>query len=546
MRMMLSGNFYKIISMLVIVWSYLPFSTYPSHFGDDARDMVEICDNAVDDDNDSLIDLNDPDCECIVIEPESLIPNPSFEDMNCCPSTRSQLDCAEVWIQASEPTTDFIHICGWMGWDNFPPPQPFPDGEGIMGFRDGRVFQMDNEPNWKEYAGACLLGPLRANTKYRFEFEVGFVDQRSSPPINITFFGSTDCENLPFGVGNDQFGCPTNGPGWVRLGSRGVSASSPSSWVKTSIDIEPKENITTIAIGPDCPAVQTTTSLYYFFDNLVLADLRSFEFQIKEVGHPCSSDFLLAVPGEQELTYQWYKEGVALINEKSFQLSKTYGEGDYQVRVLGEGICNLTKVFDYSIPLFYEQPLITICAEDVHQFGSELLTESGEYLDTFKTINNCDSIVKLILEVMDPKEDIADVKIFDGETYSIGAYSFRDAGEYSANLVTSQGCDSLVHIQLNYYSVYFPNVFSPNEDGRNDRFMVYGGGDLVEIRNLTIFDRWGGVIHSEDDLFLNDSEGWDGRHQGRIVNVGVYGYIATLAMNDGLERSLKGTVLLLR
>ena len=116
----------------------------------------------------------------------------------------------------------------------------------------------------------------------------------------------------------------------------------------------------------------------------------------------------------------------------------------------------------------------------------------------------------------------------------------------SANLVTSQGCDSLVHIQLNYYSVYFPNAFSPNEDGRNDRFMVYRGGDLVEIRHLTIFDRWGGVIHSEDDLFLNDSEGWDGRHQGRIVNVGVYGYIATLAMNDGLERSIKGTVLLLR
>ena len=434
-----------------------------------------------------------------------------------------------------------------MGWVNFPAFQPFPDGEGIMGFRDGRQqFAFPHEPQWKEYAGACLLGPLTAHTRYRFEFFVGFVDQLSSPEINITFFGSTDCENLPFGVGDDAFGCPTNGPGWVNLGSHKVSSSTPNTWVKTSIDVTPEKNITTIAIGPDCPAVQTSTSLYYFFDNLVLADLRSFEFQIKENGHPCATDFLLEVPEEPELSYQWYKEGVALADETLSHLSEMYGEGNYQVRVLGDGVCNLTRVFRYSIPVHTGQVEETICEDDVYPFGTEFLTEAGEYNETFKTANGCDSIVHLTLKVLGIEEDAVRAKIFRGKSYSIGNQQFRNEGNYEVSLISSQGCDSLVFLHLEYYQAYFPNVFSPNGDGRNDRFSIFGGDDLTEIKNLVVFDRWGAIVHSEDDLFVNDSDGWDGRSQGNQVNVGVYGYQVTLLMNDGIEHNFKGTVLLLR
>ena len=56
-----------------------------------------------------------------------------------------------------------------------------------MGFRDGRVRNNGPEQNWKEYAGACLLNPMEADSSYRFEFDVGFVNEQRSPPINITF-----------------------------------------------------------------------------------------------------------------------------------------------------------------------------------------------------------------------------------------------------------------------------------------------------------------------------------------------------------------------
>jgi len=68
----------------------------------------EICDNATDDDNDGFIDLNDSDCNCsdtiIQGNPISLVPNPSFEDYSCIPTSFSQLDCADNWIQAHHLT----------------------------------------------------------------------------------------------------------------------------------------------------------------------------------------------------------------------------------------------------------------------------------------------------------------------------------------------------------------------------------------------------------------------------------------------------------
>ena len=195
------------------------------------------------------------DCDCEVAEPVSLIPNPSFEEINCCPENRSQLFCATDWIQASEPTTDLIHTCGWLGWDDFPPPMPFPDGDGIMGFRDGRVRNStgEHDPFWKEYAGACLINPLLAGTTYRFQFDVGFVDSEKSPPIDISFFGTSSCDYLPFGVGDNTFGCPSNSPDWEKLEEVNVSSGGfDDSWVNAFIEITPQEDIYAIAIGPDC------------------------------------------------------------------------------------------------------------------------------------------------------------------------------------------------------------------------------------------------------------------------------------------------------
>ncbi|GAB5553435.1 MAG: hypothetical protein Sapg2KO_30260 [Saprospiraceae bacterium] len=500
--------------------------------------MFEICDNALDDDQDGLIDLNDPECACEILEPVSLIPNPSFEDLTCCPDNRSQLNCAEAWIQASDPTTDLIHNCGWGGWDEFPPPRPFPDGDGIMGFRDGRI-RGNNAPdlNWKEYAGACLLSPLKAGNIYRFEFDLGFVSRTQSPPINITFFGTTDCANLPFGERNEDLGCPTNGPNWVRLASKLVSGSF-SSWEKVLLEIEPQEDIYAIAIGPDCPPVNNPVSTYYFFDNLLLADFRVFELKIRSINHPCANDFTLEIGDNQQYTYQWYKDGIALVGETSALLSQIYGDGDYQVRIEDGESCRLSTTYQYQEPFITQTANVTICQEDFLPFGDRLLNEPGTYLDTLKSVENCDSIVSLNLKVLGALADTVQVQIFEGETYHIDRFRFRREGDHLITLDSDLGCDSLVLIQLEYFPIFIPSAFSPDGDGVNDRFSVFSENGWIESADFIIYDRWGAKVY--------EGPAWDGQMNGERLRPGVFVYVLNVTMNDGITRQFSGSVTLVR
>ncbi|MBT8231400.1 MAG: gliding motility-associated C-terminal domain-containing protein [Saprospiraceae bacterium] len=498
--------------------------------------QVEICDNGIDDDNDMLVDLNDDDCACEVIEPISLIPNPSFEDMNCCPRERSQLDCASMWIQASEPTTDYIHLCDWLGWDDFPPPRPFPDGEGIMGFRDGRVRSNNNEPEpyWKEYAGACLTSPLIAGETYRFQFDVGFVDPDKSPPIDITFFGTTDCQYLPFGLGNIAFGCPTNSPNWDNLGDVRVSGGLGNRWVNTFLEITPDKNYYAIAIGPDCAPVPTPISLYYFFDNLLLADFESFNLQISESQHPCSNDYILSVPFNPEFEYQWFLEGIALQGEIFSELSQNYGEGIYQVRIDDGYSCRVSKTFEYIIPVIDMPANVAICDGDVYEFGDLRISEEGMYLDTFKSIDNCDSIVALNLTVIGAKYDTLEVSILKGESFDYEGNSFTEEGNYPLTLISSLGCDSLVLLKLSHFNIYIPNVFSPNRDGQNDVFRPYAQDARIETVEMSIYDRWGNLVFKGTE--------WDGYK----ADGGVYTYVLNINFAFDKSKVFVGTVTVIK
>lgn len=506
--------------------------------------MIEICDNAKDDDGDGLIDLNDSQCICQEVKPVSLIPNPSFEEMKCCPQDRSQLDCAETWIQASEATTDYLHTCGWFGWPHLQPPLPLPDGLAAIGFRNGRFGNTD-VPGWKEYTGACLLSPLLAGTTYRFKFYIGFINSIVSPPTTVTFFGTTDCANLPFGIGDSNFGCPTNGPGWKRLGAANVIGFNE--WVEVNLTITPDENITAIAIGPDCANISALSDIYYFFDNLILADQRAFDFEVSAVGHPCSDDFKLQIPAYDSLKYQWYKDGVALIGETKAQLKVTTGDGDYQVRILSPTQCKVTKAFRHNIPVSYQELHEVICLDETYNFNSRSLGRSGVYWDTLKTALNCDSIIKLNLRVADEEFDTVSAKIFEGEYYQVGNLRYRKPGGHNAVLQSVFGCDSLVHLDLEFYKVFFPSAFSPNGDGSNDVFTIFGGPDLVRIKSLQIFNRWGNLVFQRNEMMPNENlNGWDGTFKGNPAPTGVYVYTAQLLMDDGKERQFNGSFVLVR
>lgn len=122
---------------------------------------------------------------------------------------------------------------------------------------------------------------------------------------------------------------------------------------------------------------------------------------------------------------------------------------------------------------------------------------------------------------------------------------------YTLELITDRGCLLEADIQLlvdSSPSIYIPNVFSPNGDGFNDFFTVYSKqGHIRSIRRLSVFGRWGELVYDQSNFQPNNElMGWDGRHRGRMMNPGVFAWLAELELLDGRVLVLKGDLTLLR
>lgn len=86
----------------------------------------------------------------------------------------------------------------------------------------------------------------------------------------------------------------------------------------------------------------------------------------------------------------------------------------------------------------------------------------------------------------------------------------------------------------------YPNTFTPNGDGLNDQFVVYG--QFINDFRLSIFNRWGELIFTTDDI----SQGWDGTRNGEPMPEDTYAFRADLIDNLGRTFNETGGVLLLR
>jgi gliding motility-associated-like protein len=92
-----------------------------------------------------------------------------------------------------------------------------------------------------------------------------------------------------------------------------------------------------------------------------------------------------------------------------------------------------------------------------------------------------------------------------------------------------------------------PNGFSPNFDGVNDNFTIYGGPEVVNVKVFRIFSRWGEMVFMRENFPPNNPElGWDGFFHGKRMNPGVFVYMAELELIDGSVYVIKGDLTLVR
>jgi gliding motility-associated-like protein len=95
--------------------------------------------------------------------------------------------------------------------------------------------------------------------------------------------------------------------------------------------------------------------------------------------------------------------------------------------------------------------------------------------------------------------------------------------------------------------VSIPSAFTPNGDGRNDVFYVFGGQDAALIKNFAIYNRWGNKVFNVSNVLPNTPlYGWNGNVNGNAAASGTYVYMVTMQFADGSEKNYKGTVVLVR
>lgn len=123
---------------------------------------------------------------------------------------------------------------------------------------------------------------------------------------------------------------------------------------------------------------------------------------------------------------------------------------------------------------------------------------------------------------------------------------------YLLTVLNEDNCSAVDSITITVAKnrpIYIPNAFSPNDDGVNDFFTIYGGPAARSIANFQVFDRWGAQIFAGKGLPMGQddpSRGWDGKINGEAVSPGVYAYFVEVEFIDNVTILYEGDITVVR
>ncbi|MDF2437202.1 MAG: hypothetical protein K0Q95_1578 [Bacteroidota bacterium] len=124
-------------------------------------------------------------------------------------------------------------------------------------------------------------------------------------------------------------------------------------------------------------------------------------------------------------------------------------------------------------------------------------------------------------------------------------YMYADTGSYPVQLIVTNtyGCiDSISHYAVidPILVFYAPNAFTPNENGNNDVFRVYGDGIERSTFEMQIYNRWGECVYKSNKY----EEGWNGalNNSGPVLQQDVYVYKVSFKDFSGRKHQYIGHV----
>ncbi len=123
-----------------------------------------------------------------------------------------------------------------------------------------------------------------------------------------------------------------------------------------------------------------------------------------------------------------------------------------------------------------------------------------------------------------------------------------ESTSYTVVASSDAGCidTATVFVEVfNSFKLNIPNAFSPNADGINDLFKPLGVG-IEQVTLFAVYDRWGKLLHSEENFAPGNAVGWDGSYKGELMDLGTYVYYGQVVYLDGSVEDFSGNVTLVR
>ncbi len=120
---------------------------------------------------------------------------------------------------------------------------------------------------------------------------------------------------------------------------------------------------------------------------------------------------------------------------------------------------------------------------------------------------------------------------------------YSHISEYVLTITYNEHCtasDSARIIVINNAKFFIPNSFTPNGDGNNDIFLIYG--EDIKTVKLRVFNRWGEKVFESDSQF----NGWDGTYKGMPQSPAVFTYDAQIIYLDDTKTEQHGSITLIR
>jgi len=201
--------------------------------------------------------------------------------------------------------------------------------------------------------------------------------------------------------------------------------------------------------------------------------------------------------------YQWFVNGKkAGTNSPAFSSNSLLGKDSI--------FCLLTSSLPCSEPVVSNIIGFEVSPYPKVQLNSEFYVKNGKslYLNPFYqgTISNY---------LWTPSDGLSD------PSQANPLFSPVNTTTYTLKINNSSGCSDTVHTTIYViYDLDIPNIFSPNNDGINDTWVI---NHLTDFKNNTvdIFNRYGqSVFHS-----LGYGTPWDGKLNGLPLPIGTYYYV---------------------